>query len=405
MSEDLYKILGVDKSISQADLKKAYRKLAMKYHPDQNKGNAEAEQKFKDISHAYDILKDEQKRAAYDRYGASAFDGSMGGGGAGGMGGMGGMGGAGFGGAFSDIFEDMFGDFMGGQQGSGRGAGGSTRGADMQYTMSLSLEEAYTGTETTIKIPTNETCPECTGSGAEKGTSSQNCDTCAGQGRVRQQQGFFTIERTCPKCNGEGSVIETPCKKCSGSGRMHKEKTLKVKIPAGVEQGRRIRLSGEGEAGLRGGAKGDLYVLINIKAHKFFKRDGAHLFCRVPIPFTQAALGGSVEVPTIEGARGSVKIPAGTQTGQQFRLKGKGMSVLNSSQRGDAFIEIFVETPVNLNKEQEELLKKLDKSLGGTAAGNNKDSNTKDKKTAAKHSPESSSFMGKVKDFIDDLKD
>lgn len=409
MSQDLYKILGVEPSVSQDELKKAYRKLAMKYHPDQNKDNPEAEKRFKEISHAYDILKDEQKRAAYDRYGSAAFDGSMGGGPGGpgaGMGGMGGgAGGAGFGGAFSDIFEDMFGDFMGGQEQAGgagrRGAGGATRGSDMQYTMSLSLEEAYSGKETKIKIPTNETCDSCSGSGAEKGTSAKSCSTCAGQGRVRQQQGFFTIERTCPTCQGQGTVIETPCKKCAGSGRMHKEKTLKVKIPAGVEQGRRIRLSGEGEAGVRGGAKGDLYVLINIKAHKFFKRDGAHLFCRVPVTFTQASLGGSIEVPTIEGTRGGVKIPAGTQTGQQFRLKGKGMSVLSSSQRGDAFIEIFVETPVNLNKKQQDILKQLDKSLGG----NGTNGNGKDSKTAAKHSPEASGFMSKVKDFIDDLKD
>ncbi len=396
MSQDLYASLGVSRSASADEIKKAYRKLAMKYHPDQNKGDAEAEAKFKEISHAYDILKDEQKRAAYDRYGNSAFDGSMGGGmgGGAGMGGMGGMGGA-----FSDIFEDMFGDFMGGAGRARGGAQQSTRGSDMQYTMELTLEEAFKGKETTIKIPTNQSCDSCDGSGAEKGTSSTTCSTCGGQGRVRQQQGFFTIERTCPTCDGQGKVIEKPCKKCAGSGRMHKEKTLKVKIPAGVEQGRRIRLSGEGEAGLRGGASGDLYVLINLKPHKFFKRDGAHLFCRVPVPFTQAALGGSVEVPTIEGTRGSVKIPAGTQTGQQFRLKGKGMSVLNSSQRGDAFIEIFVETPVNLNKKQEDLLRQLDKSMGGDGNGD------KDPGKAAKHSPESSGFMSKVKDFIDDLKE
>ncbi len=399
MSEDLYKILDVDKSTSQADLKKAYRKLAMKYHPDQNKDNPEAEKKFKEISHAYDVLKDEQKRAAYDRYGSAAFDGSMGGG-AGGAGGMGG-GAAGFGGAFSDIFEDMFGETM---RGGGGGGQQSTRGSDMQYTMNLSLEEAYAGKETKIKIPTNETCDDCDGSGAEKGSKATSCSACNGQGRVRQQQGFFTIERTCPTCEGQGSVIEKPCKKCAGSGRMHKNKTLKVKIPAGVEQGRRIRLSGEGEAGLRGGQKGDLYVLINIKPHKFFKREGAHIFCRVPVPFTQAALGGSVEVPTIEGKKGSVKIPAGTQNGQQFRLKGKGMSVLNSMQRGDAFIEIAVETPVNLNKKQQDLLKQLDKTMGGSGGGkDNKDD--KDAKAAAKHSPEASGFMSKVKDFIDDLKD
>lgn len=380
--QDLYKIIGVEQSADASELKKAYRKLAMKYHPDQNQDNPKAEEKFKEINQAYDILKDEQKRAAYDRYGNAAFDGSMGGGG----GHPGGMGGAG---AFSDIFEDMFGDFMGGG-GGGRRSNGPARGSDMQYTMELSLEDAYRGKEATIKIPVNDSCDECDGSGAQKGTSSQNCGTCSGAGRVRQQQGFFTIERVCPTCHGEGAFIKDPCKKCSGAGRVKKTKTLKVKIPAGVETGRRIRLTGEGEAGLRGGARGDLYVMMNVKPHKLFQRDSANLYCRVPITVTRAALGGEIDVPTIEGKRASVKIPSGTQTGQQFRLRGKGMSMLRSDAHGDMYINIFVETPVNLNKKQQDLLLDLDKSMD-------------DGKSAGKNSPESSGFFKKIREFWDDL--
>lgn len=378
MSKDFYKVLGISKDSDAAEIKKAYRKLAMKYHPDQNKDNPDAEAKFKEINEAYDILKDEQKRSAYDRFGEAAFDPSMGGGPGGGMGG-----------GFSDIFEDMFGDFMGGRGGRSTGP---ARGSDMQYTMELSMEDAYKGKEASIKIPVNETCDECKGSGSKAGTTSENCSTCEGAGRIRQQQGFFTIERTCPTCQGAGKIIKDPCSKCHGEGRVKKSKTLKVKIPAGVEHGRRIRLSGEGEAGLRGGPRGDLYVLLAIKSHKFFKRDGAHLFCRVPIPVTKAALGGDVEVPTIQGAPAKVKIPAGAQSGQQFRLKGKGMSVLNSAAHGDMFIEIFVETPVNLDKKQQDLLRQLDKSLGDGTAG-------------SKHSPESSGFFKKAKEFWEDLKE
>ncbi|PCI57003.1 MAG: molecular chaperone DnaJ [Alphaproteobacteria bacterium] len=381
--QDFYKVIGVDKSAEASEIKKAYRKLAMKYHPDQNQDNPKAEEKFKEINQAYDILKDEQKRAAYDRYGNAAFDGSMGGGGGGHPGGMGGAG------AFSDIFEDMFGDFMGGG-GGGRRSNGPARGSDMQYTMELSLEDAYKGKEATIKIPVNDSCGECDGSGAQKGTSSQNCGTCNGAGRVRQQQGFFTIERACPTCHGEGSFIKDPCKKCSGAGRVKKTKTLKVKIPAGVETGRRIRLTGEGEAGLRGGPRGDLYVMMNVKPHKLFQRDGANLYCRVPITVTRAALGGEIDVPTIEGKRASVKIPSGTQTGQQFRLRGKGMSMLRSDAHGDMYINIFVETPVNLNKKQQDLLRDLDKSMDdGKSSGNN--------------SPETSGFFKKIREFWDDL--
>ncbi len=380
-NKDFYELLGIERSANADEIKKAYRKLAMKYHPDQNKDNPEAEEKFKEINEAYDILKDEQKRSAYDRYGPSAFDGSMG---SGGFSAGGGMGGA----AFSDIFEDMFGDFMG--SGGGRRGNGTARGSDIQYTVELTLEESYKGKEATIKIPVNDSCDSCEGSGAEKGTSAEKCGTCDGNGRVRQQQGFFTIERTCPTCHGQGTFIKNACKTCGGAGRLKKNKTLKVKIPAGVETGRRIRLSGEGEAGLRGGPRGDLYVMLNVKPHKLFQRDGANLYCRVPITVTRAALGGEIEVPTIEGKRASVKIPSGTQTGQQFRLRGKGMKVLRSDAKGDMYIEIFVETPVNLNKKQQDILRDLDKSMG-------------DVKTANKNSPESSGFFQKIREFWDDL--
>lgn len=394
MSKDFYKTLGVDKGASKDELKKAYRKLAMKYHPDQNKDNPEAEAKFKEVNEAYDILKDDQKRAAYDQYGAAAFDGSMGGFGAG-AGGPGsdfrGFGGGGF----SDIFEDMFGEFMGGGPGGaggGRaGRGGASRGADMQYTLEISLEEAFKGKETKITIPKNETCDRCDGKGAEPGTGVETCSTCDGVGRVRQQQGFFTIERTCPTCHGGGQILRDPCTKCSGSGRVQKQKTLKVKIPAGVDSGRRIRLSNEGEAGMRGGPHGDLYILIAMKPHKIFRREGANLYCRVPIPMTKASLGGEVDVPVIDGGRSKVKIPAGTQTGQQFRLKGKGMSMLQSDARGDLYIDIFVETPINLTTKQKDLLKQLDGSIGDGSSG--------------KHSPETSGFFTKVREFWDDLKE
>ncbi|MBL4805111.1 MAG: molecular chaperone DnaJ [Alphaproteobacteria bacterium] len=379
MSKDYYKTLGVEKGASADDIKKAYRKLAMKYHPDQNKDNPEAEAKFKEVSEAYEILKDEQKRAAFDRYGAAAFDGSMGGAPGGGAGAAAG--------AFSDIFEDMFGDFMGG----GRGPGGAQRGSDVQYTLELSMEDAFKGKEAQIKIPLADTCDQCDGSGAKAGSPAGQCTTCDGAGRVRQQQGFFTIERTCPTCQGQGNIISDPCTKCGGEGRIRKEKTLKVKIPAGVDTGRRIRLTGEGEAGTQGGPRGDLYVLLAIKPHKLFKRDGANLFCRVPITVTKAALGGDLQVPTIEGKATKVKIPPGTQTGQQFRLKSKGMTVLGNDSRGDMYIEAFVETPVNLNKKQQSLLKQLDKDFAEDTTG--------------KYSPEASGFFGKVKEFWDDLKD
>lgn len=386
MAKDFYETLGISKGASSDEIKKAYRKLAMKYHPDQNKDNPDAEAKFKEVNEAYDVLKDEQKRAAYDQFGSAAFE-QSGMGGAGGFGGFrGGFDASGFGG-FSDIFEDMFGDAMRGRGGGSRT--GPMRGNDLQYQMDISLEEAFTGKDITIKVPVMETCGECKGSGAEKGTSTEECPACNGSGRMRMQQGFFTIERTCSTCGGAGTVIRNPCKNCSGQGRVRREKTLKVTVPKGIETGRRIRLSGEGEAGLRGGSSGDLYVLIHVKAHKFFERDGANLYCRVPIPMTTASLGGEIEVPTIEGKRTQIKIPQGTQTGQQLRLRGKGMSIMRSESRGDMYIEVFVETPVNLNKEQKDILKRLAEDLAADNGG--------------KHSPESSGFIKKMKDLWSDL--
>jgi len=378
MSKNYYEVLGVSKQSSADDIKKAYRQLAKKWHPDQNRENPDAEQKFKEINEAYDILKDPQKRAAFDQYGSAAFEGGAG---------AGGFNSAGFGSAFSDIFEDMFGDFMGGRASAARNAPG--RGADMQYTMEVSLEDAYKGKEATIKVPVHEACDSCSGSGATPGTGEENCASCGGAGRMRAQQGFFTIERTCPTCGGAGKVIRDPCKKCAGSGRVRKEKTLKVKIPPGIDTGRRIRLAGEGEAGMRGGPSGDLYVLIAVKPHKFFRRENADLHVRVPIPMTVAALGGDVEVPTIAGKKTSVKVPAGTQSRQQFRIKGQGMPVLRSDAKGDMYIEVAVETPVNLSSKQKDLLKQLDKTMGGNAAD--------------KHSPESSGFMAKMKEAWNDL--
>ena len=288
------------------------------------------------------------------------------------------------------IFEDIFGDFAG--RTSARSSTGPARGADMQYTIQVSLEDAYSGKDAQIKIPVNDTCGTCNGTGAKPGTGSTICKTCDGVGRVRQQQGFFTIERTCPTCHGQGRIISDPCDTCGGEGRTQRIKTLKVKIPPGVDQGRRMRLVGEGEAGLRGGPAGDLYVLITMEKHRFFKRDGANLHCRVPISVTKAALGGEVEVPTIAGKRTKVKIPPGTQTGQQFRLRGKGMSVLRSDSKGDMYIETFVETPVNLNKKQKDLLQQLDKTMSHG-------------KSAQKHSPESEGFFTKMKEMWDDLTD
>ncbi len=388
MADDFYSILGVAKGASDDELKKAYRKLAMQYHPDKNHGNAEAEKKFKSINEAYDVLKDPQKRAAYDRFGHDAFAGGMGGGGGAG----GGFSGFSAGGSFSDIFEDLFSEFTGGGRGRGGQAGAqqasAARGSDLRYNLDIELEDAFKGKQQTIKVTTSAQCDSCHGSGAEKGSAPETCPTCNGRGVVRAQQGFFTVERSCTTCQGTGKVIKNPCKTCAGSGRTRKEKSLSVSIPAGVEEGTRIRLAGEGEAGFRGGPAGDLYIFLSIKPHRLFKRDGANIYCGVPIPLSTASLGGHIEVPTIDGGRVKVTIPEGTQTGHQFRLKGKGMSVLRSSARGDMYIEVAVETPVNLSKKQKDLLKEFD-----SAAGN--------KPT----SPESESFFAKVKEFWEDLKE
>lgn len=372
--QDFYELLGVSREASGDDIKKAFRKLAMQCHPDRNPGDKHAEQRFKDINEAYDVLKDDQKRAAYDRFGHAAFE----------NGGRGpGAGDFGFSGGFADIFEEMFGSMMGGRGGHG----GANRGNDLRYNLEITLEEAFRGRETQVRVPTLATCEACHGSGAEAGSRPTNCPTCRGTGRVRTQQGFFTMERTCPACHGAGKVIDNPCRACGGQGRVRKEKTLNVTIPPGVEDGTRIRLAGEGEAGLRGGANGDLYIFLAVKPHRLFQRDGANVFCRVPISMPTAALGGSVEVPTIDGNRAKVAIPAGTQSGHQFRLKGKGMSVLRSHARGDMFVQVGVETPVHLTKRQQELLREFEKEGG------------------ERTSPESEGFFSKVKEFFEDLRE
>lgn len=373
---DYYELLGVEQGASKDDLKKAYRKLAMQFHPDRNPGDKDAETKFREVNEAYDVLKDDQKRAAYDRFGHDAF---TNGGGQGG-------GGFDFGGGFSDIFDEMFGDFMGGGR---RGGGQQSRGADLRYQMDISLDEAFAGKTATVTIPTSVGCDSCNGSGGKNGAAPTACGTCGGAGRVRAQQGFFTIERTCPTCQGQGRVIKDACDSCGGSGRKVKEKTLEVRIPAGVEEGTRIRLSGEGEAGLRGAPPGDLYIFLSVKAHRLFQRDGANILCRVPIPMVTAALGGVIEVPTIDGGRAKVTIPAGTQSGHQFRLRGKGMSILRSPSRGDMFIHATIETPVNLTKRQEELLREFETASEGVENQN----------------PESSSFFKRVKELWEDLTD
>ena len=347
---DFYEILGCSKTASDDELKKAYRKLAMQHHPDRNPGDKKAEEKFKELSHAYDVLSDPQKRAAYDRMGHAAFEGGMGGGG----------GGFDFSGSFSDIFEDLFGGAFGGGGGKQR-AQQTARGADMRYNLQISLEEAFKGKSESIKIATAVACEGCAGSGAEKGSKQEMCPTCGGVGRVRASQGFFTVERTCHSCQGAGKVIKNPCRSCAGTGRTRREKTLAVSIPAGVEEGTRIRLSGEGEVGSRGGPAGDLYIFLSVKPHQIFERDGADIHCHVPIKMTTAILGGSVEMPTIDGGRVKVTIPEGTQGGHQFRIKGKGMSVLRSGHRGDMYLHAQIETPTKLSKKQRDLLKDFEK--------------------------------------------
>ncbi|MYM55411.1 molecular chaperone DnaJ [Thalassovita mangrovi] len=377
---DYYDVLGVAKGASAEEIKKGYRKKAKELHPDRNSDNPDAEAQFKEANEAYDCLKDPEKKAAYDRFGHAAFEGGMGGGRPGG--GYGGGQGD-FASAFSDVFDDLFGDMMGGRGGGGRSR--AARGADLRYNLRVTLEEAYSGMQKTIKVPTSVTCDSCDGSGAEGGAEPQTCPTCSGMGKVRAQQGFFTVERTCPTCNGMGQIIQNPCKKCGGQGRVHKDRSLSVNIPAGVETGTRIRLAGEGEAGMRGGPSGDLYIFIEVKKHEIFEREDTNLYCRVPVAMTVAALGGDIEVPTIDGGRSRVKIPAGSQSGRQMRLRGKGMPALRGGHEGDMFIELAVETPVNLTGKQKELLKEFE----ALSEDNN---------------PESSSFFSSVKSFWDSMK-
>lgn len=379
---DFYEVLGAKRGASADELKKAYRTKAKELHPDRNSDNPDAEAQFKEINEAYDVLKDADKKAAYDRYGHAAFEGGMGGGPRANGGGYGGQGD--FSSAFSDVFEDLFGDFMGGGRAGGTRSR-AQRGSDLRYNMRVSLEDAFRGVQKTINVPASVACDACRGTGAEGGAEPVTCPTCSGMGKVRAQQGFFTVERTCPTCNGMGQIVKNPCKVCGGAGRSEKERALSVNIPAGVETGTRIRLAGEGEAGLRGGPSGDLYIFIEVKDHAIFQRDGVHLFCRVPVTMATAAMGGEVEVPTIDGGKSRVKVPAGSQTGKQMRLRGKGMPALRGGSAGDMLIELAVETPVNLTSRQKELLREFEK-------------------LSEDNNPEGSSFFSKVKGFWDGMK-
>jgi len=380
-SKDYYERLGVSRDASLEDVKKAYRKLAMQYHPDRNPGDKAAEQSFKEVGEAYAVLSDKDKRAQYDNVGHAAFEAGAAGGGPGGFG---------FGGdfrsSFADVFDDLFGEFMGQRRGGG-GRRGPARGADLRYNLEISLQEAFAGKKVRIRVPTSVACETCKGSGAKAGAKPETCATCGGAGKVRAQQGFFTIERTCPTCQGAGEIVANPCEICRGQGRVQKEKHLSVDIPPGVESGTRIRLADEGEAGLRGAPPGDLYIFLTVKPNPLFKRDGLNLYCRVPIPMTKAALGGAIEVPSLEGGRARITVPAGTQSGHQFRLRGKGMPALRGAGQGDLYVEVKVETPVNLNKRQRELLEEFDKA--GTRST----------------SPESEGFFARMKEFWQDLKE
>ncbi|KAF0676372.1 molecular chaperone DnaJ [Profundibacterium mesophilum] len=378
---DFYEVLGVSRGASPDEIKKAYRGKAKELHPDRNADNPKAEAQFKEANEAYEVLKDAEKKAAYDRYGHAAFEGGMGAS-AGARGGQPGQGD--FASAFSDVFDDLFGDIMGGR-GGGRGGQRATRGADLRYNLRVTLEEAHRGLQKTVSVPTAVQCGTCRGSGAEGGSEPQNCPTCSGMGKVRAQQGFFTVERTCPTCSGAGQIIKNPCSECGGAGRVQKERSLSVNIPAGVETGTRIRLGGEGEAGLRGGPSGDLYIFLEVEDHPLFQREGEHLFCRVPVSIAAAALGGDIEVPTIDGGRSRVKIPAGSQSGKQMRLRGKGMPMLRGGGQGDMYIELAVETPVNLTSRQKEILREFDR-------------------LSENNNPETSGFFKKVKTFWDGMK-
>jgi molecular chaperone DnaJ len=382
--QDYYKLLDVSKSASADEIKKAFRKMAMKYHPDRNQGDAASEQKFKEVSEAYEILSDEQKKAAYDRYGHAAFEN-----------GGGGRGGQGFGGFssssgdFSDIFGDIFSEFMGGGGGrtQSQQRSSSVRGSDLRYNLQIRLEDAFSGASENISFTSHVKCEPCGGAGSSDKSGFADCSTCHGHGKVRMQQGFFVMEQTCPNCKGVGKIIKNPCKKCYGAGRVEKNRNLVVNVPAGVEEGTKIRLSSQGEAGIRGGVAGDLYVFISIAPHKLFTRKANNLYCNVPLKMTTAILGGSVEVPTIEGTRAKVTIPSGTQSGDQFRLRGKGMNSMNNRNRGDMYVTVQVETPVNLTKRQKELLQEFEQ-----IADNNS-------------SPQSEGFFSKIKDFWQEFKD
>lgn len=379
---DYYETLGVARGASAEELKKAYRSKAKELHPDRNTDDPSAEARFKEVNEAYDVLKDDTRKAAYDRYGHAAFEG---GNGASANAGQRGYGNGDFASAFSDVFEDLFGDFMGGRGGQGAGRARAQRGSDLRYNLRVNLEESYKGVHKTINVPTSVACDLCRGTGAEGGGEPVTCPTCSGIGKVRAQQGFFTVERTCPTCSGAGQIVKNPCKSCGGAGRVEKERSLAVNIPAGVETGTRIRLAGEGEAGMRGGPAGDLYIFIEVKDHAIFQRDGTHLFCRIPISFGTAALGGEVEVPTIDGGKARVKVPPGSQTGKQMRLRAKGMPALRGGGAGDMVIELAVETPVNLTARQRDLLRDFEA-------------------LSEENNPEGSSFFSKVKGFWDGMK-
>ena len=379
---DFYEVLGLSRGASGDEIKKAYRRKAKALHPDRNQDNPDAEAQFKEVNEAHAILKNAEKKAAYDQFGHAAFEGGMGG--PRGPGGPGG--GADFSSAFSDVFEDLFGDFMGGSRGrGGRGRSGASRGADLRYNLSIALEDAYAGKQATISVPGSVKCDACAGTGAEGGVQPQSCPTCAGHGKVRAQQGFFTIERTCPTCSGRGQIIKNPCATCNGQGAVRKDRALNVSIPPGVETGTRIRLAGEGEAGARGGPPGDLYIFIEVAEHEIFQRDGLHLHCRIPVPMTTAVLGGEIEAPLLDGGRTRVKVPLGVQTGKQLRLRGKGMPALQRpGQQGDLYIELMVETPVNLTTRQRELLREFEQQK-------------------ADNSPQSQNFFTKAKSFWDSM--